>query len=140
MEEEKFSELINNFKKIVNSNDSTQSHLSSNDFNNSHLNITPEMISNLTNLFNNSKQESIPDNNKKTEKNSDDFANNVDLETILKFKSIIDKMNNKNDPRTKLLYSLKPYLRESRRKKLDQYVNLLKFTSISEIFQNGKGR
>lgn len=140
MEEENFSELINNFKKIVNSYDSDQNDLSSSNFNKSNLNITPEMISNLTSFLNNSKQESTSDDSNQSQTNSDSFTNNLDLETILKFKSIIDNMNNKNDPRAKLLYSLKPYLRESRKKKLDQYVNLLKLTTISEIFQKEKGR
>ena len=140
MEEENFSELINNFKKIVNSYDSDQNDLSNSNFNKSNLNITPEMISSLTSFLNNSKQESTSDDSNQPQTNSDSFANNLDLETILKFKSIIDNMNNKNDPRAKLLYSLKPYLRESRKKKLDQYVNLLKLTTISEIFQKEKGR
>lgn len=66
--------------------------------------------------------------------NSNDF--NIDINTILKMKSIIDAMNKKDDPRANLLYSLKPYLRESRKNKLDQYVNLLNMTKIADIMKN----
>ena len=67
------------------------------------------------------------------------YMNNIDFETILKLKSIMETLNKKDDPRSKLLYSLKPYLRESKQKKLDQYVNLFKITQISNLFKNNKG-
>ena len=49
-------------------------------------------------------------------------------------KSIIDKMNIKDDPRSNLLESLKPYLKESRRNKLDQYVQLMNISRVMEVF------
>ena len=55
------------------------------------------------------------------------------MNTIMKMKSIMDNMNNKNDPRANLLYSLKPYLRDSKKNKLDQYVNLLNISKIAEV-------
>ena len=51
-------------------------------------------------------------NNKDSSNNSNNFS--IDMDTIIKIKKIIDKMNNNEDPRAKLLYSLKPYLRESK--------------------------
>ena len=45
-------------------------------------------------------------------------------------------MNNSNDPRSNLLYSLKPYLREERKAKVDQYANLLNVAKIAELFNN----
>lgn len=60
---------------------------------------------------------------------------NIDFETILKMKTIIESFNQKDDPRTNLLYSLKPYLRESRKDKLDQYVNLLNIAKITDIIK-----
>jgi hypothetical protein len=44
-------------------------------------------------------------------------------------------MNNSNNPRSNLLYSLKPYLRDSRKEKIDQYANLLNFAQIAELFK-----
>ena len=64
---------------------------------------------------------------------------NTPFETILKLKSIMETLNKKDDPRSNLLYSLKPYLRESKQKKLDQYVNLFKIAQISNLFKNEKG-
>ena len=58
------------------------------------------------------------------------------MNTILKMKSVMDKMNNSNDPRSNLLYSLKPYLRDSKKEKLDQYANLLNVAKIAELFKN----
>ena len=47
----------------------------------------------------------------------------IDLNMILKLKSIMDSMKNqKEDPRANLLRSLKPYLKSSRRDKVDQYI------------------
>ena len=51
----------------------------------------------------------------------------------------METLNKKDDPRSNLLYSLKPYLRENRQKKLDQYVNLLKITQVTNLFKNEKG-
>ena len=57
------------------------------------------------------------------------------MNTIVKMKSIVDNMNNSNNPRSNLLYSLKPYLRDSRKEKIDQYANLLNFAQIAELFK-----
>lgn len=112
------------------------------------LNITPEMISNLANMIKNGNnfsgstniESSDSSNNTTSSQNvSQDNFNNIDFETILKIKSIIENLNKKDDPRSNLLYSLKPYLRKSRQKKLDQYVNLLKIAQISNLLKNEKG-
>lgn len=75
-------------------------------------------------------------NNKDSSNNSNNFS--IDMDTIIKIKKIIDKMNNNEDPRAKLLYSLKPYLRESKKNKLDQYINFLNITKIADIMNNEK--
>lgn len=145
MAEDNISNIINNFKHILNNN-SNNSNSSNNNENSSNINITPEMIGNLTHLLqcnsenNSSANSNSSDNSENDSKNSDsDTNNNIDFETILKIKSIMETLNNNNDPRSKLLYSLKPYLRESKQKKLDQYVNLLKITQISGLFKTEKG-
>lgn len=106
--------------------------------------IPPEMIQNFSSMMNNnntkqvnsSNSENIKANNTtKNSNNSFDFSN-IDMNTILKMKSIMDKMNNSNDPRSNLLYSLKPYLREGRKEKIDQYANLLNIAKITELFKD----
>ena len=144
MADDNFSNIINNFKKMLNNNNSPNNINSSttSSENQENLNITPEMISNLTNMLksNNSETEKQTESNSNnTNKQQDSTFNNIDFETIMKIKSIMETLNKKDDPRSNLLYSLKPYLRESKQKKLDQYVNLLKITEISNLFKNGKG-
>jgi len=97
--------------------------------NSSSTNMDTEMLSSVISSFNNNSS----DNSSKSE------IPNIDIETILKMKSIIDKINkNQNDPRANLLRSLKPYLRTSRKDKLEQYVKLLSMTSIMETFGNNR--
>ena len=52
----------------------------------------------------------------------------------MKMKSIIDKMNIKDDPRSNLLESLKPYLKESRKSKIDQYIQLMNISRVMDVF------
>ena len=145
MAEDNFSNIINNFKKMLNNNNNSPNNINSSTTqseNQENLNITPEMISNLTNMLksNNSETEKQTESNSNnTNKQQDSTFNNIDFESIMKIKSIMETLNKKDDPRSNLLYSLKPYLRESKQKKLDQYVNLLKITEISNLFKNGKG-
>ena len=88
--------------------------------------VSPEMLNNLGNMLNSNNQI-----NSQSNENTNNF--NIDMNTIMKMKSIMDNMNNKNDPRANLLYSLKPYLRDSKKNKLDQYVNLLNISKIAEV-------
>ena len=62
---------------------------------------------------------------------------NIDMDTLLKMKKIMDAMNvNKEDPRTNLLLSLKPYLKESRQKKVEEYIKLFGVTKAFELFNH----
>ncbi len=111
-------------------------------------NISPDMVNNLFNMLKNSNnsQNNNSNTNFDTSNNnqySNNFSNNsadssnsngIDFETIMKMKSIIDKMNVKDDPRSNLLQSLKPYLKDSRRAKVDQYIQLMNMSKVMEIF------
>lgn len=92
--------------------------------------ISPEMINNLMDMLkqnNNSSNDS--QDNSKEDVSSNNFGD-IDFNTILKMKSVIDKMNVKNDPRSKLLLSLKPYLNQNRQNKLEQYIQMSKIIEI----------
>ncbi len=76
-----------------------------------------------------------------TQTQTNEYANNfdfsqIDMNTIMKMKSVMEKLNNSNDPRSNLLYSLKPYLREEKKEKLDQYANLLNVAKIADILKD----
>ncbi len=143
------SDMLNQFKNILNNNsDNNNTSNTSSVPNNSNLNITPEMITNLAkNLQNNDFNSNLSNESNSQDKSSNesnfsqttDTGSSLDINTILKLKTIIETFNKKDDSRANLLYSLKPYLRESRQKKIDQYVNIFKLTAITNLFKKGKG-
>ena len=70
--------------------------------------------------------------------NSNNF--NFDINTMMKMKSIMDKMNSsRNDPRSNLLQSLKPYLNNNRKERLDQYMQFLNISKVLEAFNSEGG-
>ena len=103
--------------------------------------IPPEMIQNFSSMMNSeSNKNSTSDNNSSNSSpnnssNGFDFSN-IDMNTVMKIKSVMDKMNAKDDPRTNLLRSLKPYLRDERKDKVDQYANLMNVAQIATLFNN----
>ena len=110
--------------------------------------ISPEMMQNFSKMLSNQNSQSTQ-NEQKSEHNSSnqnhnenntsnnfDF-NNIDMDTIMKFSSAFGKIkNSKNDPRANLLNSLKPYLRDEKKGKIDQYMNLLNVSKIAEIMKD----
>ena len=106
-------------------------------FSNSNINMhkISDILSNL-----NSSDKSSASNDSSTSSNSDGLHSNIDINTILKMKEIMDKINSThNDKRSNLLLALKPYLRKSRQSKLDQYMKLLNMAPLLEIFKNNGG-
>ena len=107
-------------------------------------NQIPENIQNILQGMNNqtinNKSQNTQNgskNQQSSNKNGNETSNpfgNIDMETILKLQNIINSMNSgQNDSRTNLLLSLKPYLKENRRNKVDQYIQLMKMEKIIEI-------
>lgn len=130
MEQENFSELFNKFGKMMENGE------------------IPDNIKNLLNNsgnFNTDSQSSFENNNENDASDSQTSSNNsnsfnLDFETILKLQKIMNSMNNqKSDPRTNLLLSLKPYLKESRQQKVEQYINIFKMTKILDLLNNSGG-
>lgn len=95
--------------------------------------ISPEMINNLLGMLDSNKEETTSNFNASQ-------TNNIDIETIMKMKSIIDKMNAKDDPRSNLLNSLRPYLNENRKSKIDQYIQLMNVSRVMEVFKEKDAR
>lgn len=104
--------------------------------------ISPEMVNNLMSMLGNNSSNNEQENsnysentsNNNTQSTNNSGFGNIDFETIMKMKSIINKMNIKDDPRSNLLESLKPYLKESRRSKVDQYIQLMNISRVMEVF------
>ena len=113
-------------------------------------NISPEMIQNFSKILSSQKEQNSqnaqqheeprPQNSTNTSSQSNNFDfSNLDINTIMKMSSVINKMkDNQNDPRANLLNSLKPYLRDSKKGQLDNYMNLLNVAKIAEIMKDNK--
>lgn len=121
-------QMMNNLKNSNPNSNTSQTTNSNNDINNIFNQLSPEMINSLNSALGNSHNSSD-----KNFSNNNQNSFNLDANTILKMKSIMEKMNNKNDPRANLLYSLKPYLRDSKKNKIDQYVNMLNISKIADF-------
>lgn len=102
-------------------------------------NEIPDDIKNIINNITNSSQ-----NNSETQNNQDISSScssnesspipEFDIATIMKMKNIIDSMkSNRDDPRSNLLKSLKPYLKESRKEKVDQYIQIFGMGKVFEM-------
>lgn len=113
MNENNMEDLLKNFNNMLKNND------------------IPDEFKNIINNLGNSSESSS---------NSEDTATNdfdIDPSTILKVKKMMDSINsNKPDPRANLLRSLKPYLKESRQKKVDQYIQLFNMEKVFECFSS----
>ena len=139
--------MINN---LSNSNSDTKQTL-----NNMLNQVSPEMLNNLSFMLNSNNSSNAHNANSHSYSNSthqnnssyNDSSNfgssqnnnlNIDMATLMKMTSIINKMNSNDSTSKNLLQSLKPYLRDSRKNKLDQYSNLLNVAQIAEIMKNDK--
>ena len=99
-------------------------------------NVSPDMVNNLFNMLNNSNvsNNANSSSNSNDSQSSENNTSGIDIETIMRMKTIMDKMNAKDDPRANLLQCLKPYLKESRKSKVDQYIQLMNMSKIMEVF------
>lgn len=114
--------------------------------------ISPEMIQNFSKMFaeqskNNTASQSSTNNENLNQNKNDNSKSNesfnlngIDMNTIMKMSSAFGKMNTKNDPRANLLNSLKPYLRDNKKNKLDNYMNLLNVSKIAELMKKNENK
>ena len=117
----------------ANNNDSDNSNNTS-----SNSSINPEMINNLVNML--SSNSNNDEKNKNSTTQTENSNPSIDFEMMMKMKNIIDKMNNnKDDPRANLLKSLKPYLKDSRKEKVDQYIKLFNMSKVMDVFNSSGG-
>lgn len=117
---------MNDFNIDENAINKLKNMLNNGDLSNIVSQIPPEMMETVSNTMKNN-----------TNSNKSQFdPSKLDAKTILKIQNIMSKLNNTNDPRTNLLYSLKPYLRNERKDKLDQYANLLNMAQIANLLKD----
>ncbi len=128
-------EMIQNFSKMFAAQNNQNSNTNNDNSNNEN---TYNNQNNYNNNNSNINNNSTGGNENQTNFNNSNFDfSNIDMNTIMKMSSMLGKMNNnKNDPRANLLNSLKPYLRDSKKGKLDNYMNLLNVSKIADIMKN----
>ena len=73
------------------------------------------------------------DSDNSTETKNEANNLNIDINTILKFKNIAEKLNSNNNPRSNLLQALKPFLTKEKQIKIDEYIKIANILSILEI-------
>lgn len=92
----------------------------------------------LENFNSNSSNENTE--NKSSENNQSNSSGQIDPAMLLKFQKIFSLLNNKKDSQDEqLLRSLKPYMRDSKKEKIDQYIQLLHMLKLFENFQEMGG-
>ena len=136
MNNEDMSEMIQKLSSMINNSNSIASENTTNDMSSNSNETNFENIQNiLANMnFNSDNNE----NNYNNQDNSNNF--NFDFETMIKMKKVMDSFNSsKNSPEANLLLSLKPYLNNNRKQKLDQYIQFLNISKVIEAFNSNGG-
>ena len=140
---EDMSELFYNFNKMLQNDE------------------IPDEVKNMMNQFSSSKSDNLNNCNNSNYSNSCNVENHIsskkdsnsvqndnssnnnfefDMNTMLKMKSIIEALNsNQNNPRSNLLKSLKPYLKPSRKEKVDKYIQLMNMGKVFEAMNPLEG-
>ncbi len=124
-------EMMQNFSNLMSNSFSLNENQQ---VENSDSNNIPSKSSNF-NSTNNTNVNDSNNSNVSNNMNNFDFSK-IDMNMMLKMKSIMENLNSSNDPRSNLLYSLKPYLRDEKKDKIDQYANLLNFAKVAEVFKS----
>lgn len=107
----------------------------SNNNNSDIKNTSPEdMLFSLMNSSSNDTTNNFNASSNNTSINSSGDFNMPDVETMMKLMKVMKNMN-ESSPSKNLLKSLKPFLNDSRKQKVDQYINLLGITRVFEIFK-----
>ena len=142
MSNEDMSDIMQKLSSMINSSNTDENSKYTNDDVSSNSNqFNMDNLKEFINNFQNSSQEdntNINDDSNNSNNNSNNF--NFDINTMMKMKSIMDKMNSsRNDPRSNLLQSLKPYLNNNRKERLDQYMQFLNISKVLEAFNSEGG-
>ena len=145
---------MDNFNFDKQTMDKLNSMLNNGNLNDILSQIPPDTLKNFSTMMNGNSssnektdKNSVDDETIDTTNNSSTNTNNntfdfskIDMNTMMKMKSIMEKMNHSSDPRSNLLQSLKPYLRDEKKSKLDQYANLRNMANLMELFNQNNGK
>ena len=98
--------------------------------------ILSEKNIDLNQIINSAQDSNIHENSS----NSNKESSNIDTDTILKFQKLAGLLShNESSKDETLLKALKPYMRNSRKEKIDQYIKMLHIINMLEKFQEMGG-
>ncbi len=126
--------VSNNYSNTQNTNSRNYTNMKNSSNYNSTNSFNTYNTGNNNNSFNNTQNNSVRNNS------GDSQAPNIDMETLLKLQSIMSKMkNSSDDDMSRLLLSLKPYLRNGKKEKIDEYIQLIKMGKMTQILNSFGG-
>ena len=131
MNNAEMSDMIQKLSDMMNQSNHTDS---------ANFDNTNTLCSDSENMNFDNIQNILSNMNSQSEDNNQDNNFNLDFDTIMKMKTMIDAINSsKNSPEANLLLSLKPYLNSNRKRKLDQYMQFLNIAKVIEAFNANGG-
>lgn len=126
----KNSNLSQGFNGIKNSDTNSNSSNNSNFNSNSNSNINSNSNRNNNNS-NNSSSGNINNINN----------GSLDINTMMNIQKMMSMLNSKSDDDlTNLLFALKPYLRNEKKEKIDEYVKLFRMGKMAELWNKMNGQ
>lgn len=116
---DEFKSIVSNFQKSNSNNN---------------YNPNPKQTNNNQKNYNTYSQ---MNNRQTSSSNSNNSMPDIDMATLMKMQSIMSKMKNSdNDDMSRLLLSLKPYLRDEKKDKIDEYIKLIKMGRLTQVIES----
>jgi len=139
MNDNDMNEMFNKAKEMLASNqvpDEFKSIVSNFQKSNSNNNYNPNPKQTNNNQKNYNTYSQM--NNRQTSSsNSNNSMPDIDMATLMKMQSIMSKMKSSdNDDMSRLLLSLKPYLRDEKKDKIDEYIKLIKMGRLTQVIES----
>jgi len=116
---DEFKSIVSNFQKSNSNNN---------------YNPNPKQTNNNQKNYNTYSQ---MNNRQTSSSNSNNSMPDIDMATLMKMQSIMSKMKSSdNDDMSRLLLSLKPYLRDEKKDKIDEYIKLIKMGRLTQVIES----
>lgn len=116
---DEFKSIVSNFQKSNSNNN---------------YNPNPRQTNNNQKNYNTYSQ---MNNRQTSSSNSNNSMPDIDMATLMKMQSIMSKMKSSdNDDMSRLLLSLKPYLRDEKKDKIDEYIKLIKMGRLTQVIES----
>ena len=116
---DEFKSIVSNFQKSNSNNN---------------YNPNPKQTNNNQKNYNTYSQ---MNNRQTSSSNSNNSMPDIDMATLMKMQSIMSKMKSSdNDDMSRLLLSLKPYLRDEKKDKIDEYIKLIKLGRLTQVIES----